>query len=122
MEYQFSDEDVAFRKEVSDFIERELPWDWRVRAVDAEEPEDAKLVLAFRKKLADKGWLTMAWPEEYGGQAAPHIRQLVFNEEMAYHGVPASEMGVRMIGPVLMLYGTEEQKRYFLPRSLAEKW
>ena len=116
MEYQFSDEDVAFRKEVSDFIERELPWDWRVRAVDAEEPEDAKLVLAFRKKLADKGWLTMAWPEEYGGQAAPHIRQLVFNEEMAYHGVPASEMGVRMIGPVLMLYGTEEQKRYFLPR------
>ena len=116
MEYQFSDEDVAFRKEVSDFIERELPWDWRTRAVDAEEPEDAKLVLAFRKKLADKGWLTMAWPEEYGGQAAPHIRQLVFNEEMAYHGVPASEMGVRMIGPVLMLYGTEEQKRYFLPR------
>lgn len=116
MEYQFSDEDVAFRKEVSDFIESELPWDWRVRAVDAEEPEDAKLVLAFRKKLADKGWLTMAWPEEYGGQAAPHIRQLVFNEEMAYHGVPASEMGVRMIGPVLMLYGTEEQKRYFLPR------
>ena len=116
MEYHFSDEDVAFRKEVSDFIERELPWDWRVRAVDAEEPEDAKLVLAFRKKLADKGWLTMAWPEEYGGQAAPHIRQLVFNEEMAYHGVPASEMGVRMIGPVLMLYGTEEQKRYFLPR------
>ena len=116
MKYQFSDEDVAFRKEVSDFIERELPWDWRVRAVDAEEPEDAKLVLAFRKKLADKGWLTMAWPEEYGGQAAPHIRQLVFNEEMAYHGVPASEMGVRMIGPVLMLYGTEEQKRYFLPR------
>ena len=116
MEYQFSDEDVAFRKEVSDFIERELPWDWRVRAVDAEEPEDAKLVLAFRKKLADKGWLTMAWPEEYGGQAAPHIRQLVFNEEMAYHGVPASEMGIRMIGPVLMLYGTEEQKRYFLPR------
>ncbi len=116
MEFQFSDEDVAFRKELGDFIESELPWDWRTRSVDAEEPEDARLVKIFRKKLADKGWLTMAWPREYGGQAAPHIRQMVFNEEMAFHGVPASEMGVRMVGPTLMLYGTEEQKRYFLPR------
>ena len=116
MEFQFSDEDVAFRKELGDFIESELPWDWRTRSVDAEEPEDAKLVKIFRKKLADKGWLTMAWPREYGGQAAPHIRQMVFNEEMAFHGVPAAEMGIRMVGPVLMLYGTEEQKRYFLPR------
>jgi len=116
MEFQFTDEDVAFRKEISDFIESELPWDWRTRSVDAEEPEDAKLVGSFRKKLADKGWLTMAWPTEYGGQAAPHIRQMVFNEEMAFRGVPATEMGVRMVGPILMLYGTEEQKRYFLPR------
>lgn len=84
--------------------------------MDPEEPDDAVLVKQFKKKLAGNGWLTMAWPEEYGGQAAPHIRQLVFNEEMARRGVPASDAGIRMVGPILMLYGTEDQKQYFLPR------
>ena len=116
MDFRFSDEDRAFRSEVASFTEGDLPWDWRNRSVDPEEPEDAVIVREFKKKLAAKGWLTMAWPTEYGGQAAPHIRQLVFSEEMAYRGVPAGDAGVRMVGPILMLYGTEEQKRWFLPR------
>ena len=116
MDFSFTREDEAFREEVASFVERELPWDWRERSVDPEEPEDAILVKQFKKKLSENGWLTMAWPQEYGGQAAPHIKQVVFNEEMAYRGVPAGDAGVRMVGPILMLYGTEEQKRYFLPR------
>ena len=116
MDFRFSSDDDAFRQEVGDFVESELPWDWRERAVDAEEPGDSGLVREFKRKLAGNGWLTMAWPEEYGGQAAPHIRQMIFNEEMAYRGVPAGDSGVRMVGPILMLYGTEEQKQYFLPR------
>ena len=88
MDFRFSSDDDAFRQEVGDFVESELPWDWRERAVDAEEPGDSGLVREFKRKLAGNGWLTMAWPEEYGGQAAPHIRQMVFNEEMAYRGVP----------------------------------
>ena len=116
MDFRFSEADEAFRSELWDFVDRELPWDWRSRAVDPEEPEDAVLVMEFKKKLAAKGWLTMAWPEEYGGQAAPHVRQVVFNEEMAYRAVPATDNGVRMVAPILMLYGTEDQKRSFLPR------
>ena len=58
----------------------------------------------------------MAWPEEYGGQSASHMRQVVFNEEMAYRGIPAGDAGIRMVGPILMLYGTEEQKKEFLPK------
>ena len=116
MDFTFTTEDETFREEVSSFVERELPWDWRERSVDPEEPEDAVLVKQFKKRLCENGWLTMAWPQEYGGQGAPHIKQMVFNEEMAYRGVPAGDAGVRMVGPILMLYGTEEQKRYFLPR------
>ena len=116
MDFRFSDGDQAYRTEVAEFVERELPWDWRDRNVDPEEPDDAVLVKQFKKKLARNDWLTMAWPEEYGGEAAPHIRQMVFNEEMAYRGVPAGHAGVRMVGPILMLYGTDDQKRYFLPR------
>ena len=116
MDFIFSEEDEAFRREAVDFVDRELPWDWRTEVVDAEEPGDAVKVRQFKKRLADRGWLTMAWPQEYGGLGAPHIRQMVFNEEMAYRGVPAGDAGVSMVGPILMLYGTEEQKRYFLPR------
>ena len=116
MDFIFSEEDEAFRREAVDFVDRELPWDWRTEVVDAEEPGDAVKVRQFKKRLADRGWLTMAWPEEYGGLGAPHIRQMVFNEEMAYRGVPSGDAGVSMVGPILMLYGTEEQKRYFLPR------
>ena len=84
MDFIFSQEDDAFRREAVDFVERELPWDWRTEVVDSEEPTDAVKVRQFKKKLADKGWLTMAWPTEYGGLGAPHIRQMVFNEEMPW--------------------------------------
>ena len=116
MDFTFTHEDEAFRDEVATFVESELPWDWRGRTVDSEEPDDAVLVRQFKKKLSQNGWLTMAWPEEYGGQAASHIKQMVFNEEMAYRGVPATDPGIRMVGPILMLYGTDEQKQHFLPR------
>ena len=58
----------------------------------------------------------MHWPKEYGGQGASPILSLIFNEEMSYHGAPGRDaFGARMLGPTLMLYGTEEQKRSFLP-------
>ncbi len=101
MEFRFSDEDEAFRQEVRAFIRAELP--------KAREGE------SFTKKLAAKGWLTMSWPREYGGQGAPHLRQLVYNEEMAYHRAPGQTMGADRVGPTLILFGTEEQKARFLP-------
>ena len=116
MDFRFSDEDEEFRRQVTEFVEREVPWDWRARTIDAEEPEDIPLVKEFRQKLASHCWLTMAWPEEYGGQSASHIKQVIFNEEMASREIPANDAGVRMVGPVIMLYGTEEQKQEFLPR------
>ena len=116
MKFRFSEEDEAFRHEVVDFIEAELPWDWRNQEVDSEEPAGLELVQQFKEKLADKGWLTRAWPTEYGGSEASHMQQLIFGVEMAYRGIPVDDGGVSMVGPIIMMMGTEEQKRFFLPR------
>ena len=116
MDFKFSTEDELFRQEISEFVEKELPWDWRKQKIDSEDPKDRPKVKEFRKKLADKGWLTMAWPVEYGGQSAPHIQQLIFNEEMAYRNIPAIDAGISQVGPIIMLFGTDEQKKYFLPK------
>jgi hypothetical protein len=107
MEFRFSAEDEAFRQEVRAFIRAELP---KVREGES-----------FTKKLAAKGWLTMSWPKEYGGQGAPHLRQLVYNEEMAYHRAPGQTMGADRVGPTLILFGTEEQKAQFLPAIVRDE-
>lgn len=115
MDYRFSPEQEDFRKELRTFFIDEMPvYNQGVGRATAEG--NWELTLAMRKKLADRGWLTMHWPEEYGGEAASPLKSLVFNEEMSYHGVPGRDIfGTRMLGPTLMIYGTEEQKKRFLP-------
>ena len=72
--------------------------------------------MQMRGRLADKGWLTMHWPEEYGGQDASPVRSAIYNEELAYLRAPGRDIfGVRMLGPTLMIHGTEEQKQAHLP-------
>ncbi|MGI8551649.1 MAG: acyl-CoA dehydrogenase family protein [Dehalococcoidia bacterium] len=117
MDFHFTADDEAFRSEVRGFLARELPENWDRRAED--EPSDASYQFsrAFTSKLAERRWLAMAWPREYGGLAAGHMQQLIYNEEMSYRGAPgAFSMGVAWVGPALMLYGTEMQKDRFLPR------
>ena len=126
MDFRFSPEDEAFRQEVRALIERELP-SWWGRRNDREElsPEEAEISRAFVKKVAGKGWLTMAWPEEYGGKGVGPLRQLVYNEEMSYRRAPGSgTMGTSLVGPTLMVHGTEEQRRRYLPpiARLEENW
>jgi len=85
---------------------------------DAEEEGDAgwEFSKQFQRKLAARGWLVPQWPKEYGGADMGIVEQLILQEEMAYRGAPIpGTSGIRMLGPVLMLYGTEEQKREHLP-------
>jgi len=109
MEFRFPAEEEAFRQEVRAFLRDELP----ERRPDGEDAWPFHR--NFVKKLADRGWLTLAWPKEWGGGGAGHLRQLVFNEEMAYWDAPANDMGADRIGPTIMLHGTDEQKARFLP-------
>ena len=114
MEFRFTPEEDAFREELRAFLKAESDDRW----VDSvgEGFDDWDHVLEMRKKLAARGWLTMAWPEEYGGQNAPHMMQVIFSEEMAYHRAPGRDIfATRMLAPTLMIHGTEDQKREYLP-------
>ena len=126
MDFRFSPDDEAFRQEVKALIARELPDSWGSRN-DREDlsPEEAEISRAFTKSVAARGWLTMAWPVEYGGQGAGPLRQLVYNEEMSYQHAPgAGTMGTNLVGPTLMVHGTDEQKERYLPpiARLEESW
>ena len=117
MEFKFSLEDETFRRDLRQFVKDELPSDWEGGGRWPEET-DWDLTREMRKKLADKGWLTMHWPEEYGGQARSIMEQTVYREEMTYWGVPGTDLGtgaIGWVGPVLMISGTEEQKSEHLP-------
>ena len=115
MEFAFSAEDNAFRQELTDFIGQEHSPEWD----DADRGSDDASWTAtkqMRQKLAGRGWLTMHWPEEYGGQQASPVRSALFNDEMTYHRAPGRDnFGVRMMGATLMMHGSEEQKRLHLP-------
>ncbi len=119
MEFRFTPEEEAFRAEVRDFLKKELKPGWQ-DDFDTETEmgveEQSEFSRQFTKKLAQRRWLTLPWPEEYGGLKASVMQQMIYNEEMAYAGAPASfSMGVAWVGPALMIYGTDEQKKRFLP-------
>lgn len=116
MDFKFSDDEITFRKQVHSFLERELPQDWDgIDDSGAFEGEGLALTRRMSKKLAKRGWLTLAWPKQHGGQERSVIEQMLFKEATAYHQVPGSDMGVggvSWVGPMLMHHGTDEQKHH----------
>lgn len=115
MEFKFSPEDEEFRKQLREFVQQELPSDWEGGGRWPEE-WNWEQTRQMRQSLAEKGWLTMHWPEEYGGQDASPVRSAIYNEELAYMRAPGRDIfGVRMLGPTLMIHGSEEQKQTHLP-------
>ena len=114
MDFRFSPDDQSFRQELLQFLGNELPPGWQGEGRWAED--DWEFTRAMRKKLAQRGWLTMHWPVEYGGQAVSPVRSAIFSEEMAYNRAPGRDIfGVRMLSSTLMIFGTEDQKNTFLP-------
>jgi alkylation response protein AidB-like acyl-CoA dehydrogenase len=118
MDFHFAPEDETFRGEIRAFVRAELPPAWGAAAYNDREDapkELGEVSRGFQRKLADKGWLTLAWPKEHGGLGAGAMRQLVYNEEMSALRAPGfGGMGVAMVGPTLMLHGTDEQRARFL--------
>jgi len=115
MDFRLTPEQRAFQAEVIDFIEHGLPpgWDQEFESLEDRLAVERDIM----KRLAAKRWLALPWPKEYGGLGASPMQQMLFNEQMAYHGLPGTvNMGVAWVGPVVMLYGTEEQKARFLTR------
>ncbi len=116
MDFAWTKEDEAFRKEVHDFLTEEIPSWWKGMFESGDR--GWTYTKEFCQKIGQRGWLTMAWPKEYGGADAPVWTQVIFKEAMARYGEPRGPqyMNLNWIGPSVMLFGTPEQKRYHLGR------
>jgi alkylation response protein AidB-like acyl-CoA dehydrogenase len=115
MRFSFSEQQTAFRAEVTAFLRDALPADWE-GADNAIDDESYEFGRRFLKKLAPKHWIAPAWPKKYGGLEMDLWDQLIFNEEMGYARAPiVNTAAVGYLGPTIILYGTEEQKQKHLP-------
>ncbi|MYA20055.1 MAG: acyl-CoA dehydrogenase [Chloroflexi bacterium] len=115
MDFGWSDREQQFRAEVREFVSSR----WSGSQTDDTEGDDteaAQRTRRYEQALKERGWLTMAWPKEYGGLGAPHFDQLIFAEESAAVGAPLGGQSVQMVGPLLMIHGTDEQKLEHLPK------
>ena len=123
MDLRFTDEELAFRQEVRAFFSAALPEDIRRKSVLGQRLSAAEL-RRWQRILYDKGWATPAWSQEWGGTGWSAVKQYIFKEEL--HLAPAPEplsFNVNMIGPTLIAFGSEEQKRKFLPQIASlEYW
>ena len=112
-----------FRKRVREFLAEALPAGWRgLGAIDDRAEADC-FVEQWRRILAEHGLLGVSWPREYGGAGLTKLEQVVLVEELARAGVPAmggnDNFSIKMVGNTLLRWGTEAQKRRFLPRILS---
>ncbi|MFB9927834.1 acyl-CoA dehydrogenase family protein [Amycolatopsis halotolerans] len=116
MEFAWDQADVAFRRELGDFLDRELAgWDRSETGLGSAVYSDFSR--GFVGRLAEKGWLTPHWPREYGGGGQGAWQHFVLGEEMWRRGEPRGPqyMNVNWVGPAIIKYGTEDQQRLLLP-------
>ncbi len=115
MDFRFTKEEETFQQELREFLKAEIPSDWK--GTDAYgKTDDVAFEQHMRRRLIERGWLTMAWPEEYGGQNASNVKMAIFADEMMYHEAPGRDgSGVGLLAPALMRHGTDEQKSQHLP-------
>ncbi len=117
MDLNFAPEDETFRQDVRRWIEENYDDDLRAAMAQTKNGYlDKERLARWQKKLASKGWLVVDWPEEYGGPGFTPTQRYIWGMEMAAANVPHTiPFGVRMCAPVIMAFGSEEQKAEHLP-------
>jgi len=134
MDWNDTPEQAAFRDQVRSVIEQRLPARYQALAEGAhegerqwefdrksEDPEARQAANDWAAALSEQGWVAPHWPSEYGGAGLSVTEQFVFRQEMAEHAAPAvGGSGVSLLGPTLIVHGTEEQRQKYLPPILAQ--
>ena len=120
MDLSFSEQDRAFQTEVRSFLEEAWPQEMQDKkarsALGKLSKED---LVGWQKRLAEKGWAATNWPTEYGGAAFTPTQSYIWDAERARIGAPGViPFGITMVAPVIMKFGTDEQKAKFLPPIL----
>jgi alkylation response protein AidB-like acyl-CoA dehydrogenase len=114
LRFDFTPEEKDFKRHLSSYLDDVLPTDWHGPA-DESLDDDWNLNQDIKKGLAERGWLVMSWPKEYGGSDSSPMMNTIFAEEMAYRRAPGHDrFGTRMFGPTLMRFGTEDQRKKHL--------
>ena len=124
MDFRFTTQQEAFRREIREWLEGVLPRfqvgrDFIGRS--EVEAEDTRYSPAFSRELGKKGWIGMAWPESLGGHGLGFIEQMLFNEEMVRQRAPCGYHlpAERQMGPSILHAGSDEQKSFFIPQVIA---
>ncbi len=116
MDLNYSPDESAFRDAVRAWIAGNLPADLRAKVVGY-EPLSREDLLRWHRILADKGWIAPGWPQEWGGTGWTPVQRYIFEEECGYAGAPPLvPFGLTMCAAVLLRFGTDAQKKRFLPR------
>lgn len=121
MHLELSPDDRAFQQEVAAFLAESFTPDLRAATQrQAGVFAEASVNRRWHKILHEKGWVAPSWPREYGGTGWNVVQRYIFDSECALAGTPAlPAMGLQMCGPVIMRFGSNEQKQYYLPRILS---
>src|SRR5215468_3051023 len=120
MDLNLTREEVAFRDEFRSWLASNVPNDWsRWREKPLEE--SFSYLRAWQRRLHEGGWAAVSWPKEYGGRGATLMQQAIFWEEMARVEAPpmANALGLGLIGPTIIAYGTDAQKKRLIPKILS---
>ena len=118
MDLNYTEEELAFRDEVRDFLKKELPASLSAKVLGGKRltREDMQ---NWHGILNRRGWLADSWPVEHGGPGWNAVQKQIFEDESCAAGAPRTvPFGLKMLAPVLIKYGSEEQKSYYLPRIL----
>ncbi len=121
MDLTYPPEAEAFRTEIRAWLEENLPEGWFDEGFELTGEERAAFNAAWTEKLYGGGWICASWPTEYGGKGLSTMESVVLNEEFARASAPlrADFFGDTLVGPTILQWGSEEQKKEFLPKILS---
>ena len=120
MDLNYSVEDEAFRAQVRAWLEANLPDGWFEPGFEISPDQRKEFSDNWTDKLNEGGWICASWPKEYGGKGLSTMENVVLNEEFSKAGAPmrGDFFGDTLVGPTILQWGTEEQKKYFLPKIM----
>ena len=123
MDLTYPAEAESFRAEIRAWLEENLPTGWFEPGVKLSGDDRKEFNKSWTTTLFAGGWICAGWPAEYGGKGLSLLQQVVLNEEFAKAGAPmrADFFGDTLVGPTILQWGTEEQKREFIPGILQGK-
>jgi alkylation response protein AidB-like acyl-CoA dehydrogenase len=121
MDLSFTPEQEQFRAKVQKFLSENLPPGWGKAGFKPDGMSTLEFMRDWQRRLYEGGFLGMSWPKEFGGQGASQIEMAIFNQEVARVRAPAplNVLGLTMAAPTIITYGTDEQKKRYLPKILS---